>query len=215
MIVQPLRPLNPSLHAAYVAVLHPPAGKDPLPADQRQELDRLVARRNCAPAAEIDTIESAIVARTWWYAIRPDQIARDILRHWRWRSPLTVDQATVVLLAIAEAGYPITGNGAPDYPYEMAQAEGWSPPVRGEERERVLTAAARYWAEQATRHITYISLGDARGYQPRPVQYDQPGSMHPGQRAALTLGPASDTRSHAYMSRHTRRLLLVRDGGTD
>lgn len=206
MITQ-LRPLYPLLHAAYAAVLHP-TDKDPLPAAARLELDQLLARRNSAPEEEIDAIERAIVARTWWYAVQPDQVARDVLRHRGWRAPLTVERATVVLLAIAEAGYPITGNGAPDYAHDAGD-----PPVRGEERQRVLTAAARYWAEMATRHITYVSLGDARGYLPRPVQFDNPGSMHPGQRAALTLGPASDTRSHVYMRTHALRLLLVRDGG--
>lgn len=204
-----MRTLNPLLHAAYAAALHP-SDKDPLPAAARQELDQLLARRNDAPETEIDVIDRAIVARSWWYAVQPDQIARETLRHRGWRGPLTVEQATVVLLAIAEAGYPITGNGAPDYAHDAGD-----PPVRGEERERVLTAAARYWAEVATRHITYVSLGDARGFIPRPVQFDNPGSMHPAQHAALTLGPASDKRSHAYMRTHARRLLLVRDGGRE
>lgn len=207
-----LKPLNPQLHARYVGVLYPPTGNDRLPAAVRTELAQLLARRDSVrEESELDAIDRAIVARTWFYAIRPDEIARDVMRARGWRSPLTVEQATIVLLAIAEAGYPITGNGAPDYDYGSPDSE--LPPVRGEARQRVLSAAAAYWARRATQHITYVSLGDARGYQPRPVQYDQPGSMHPGQRAALTLGPASDRRSHDYMRRHARRLLLVRDEG--
>lgn len=202
--------LNPGLHARYTPVLYP-EGKDPLPPAERQELSSLLARRDSAPEDELDVIDRAIVARTWWYALQPDEIARDVLRERGWRSPLTVEQATTVLLAVAEAGYPITGNGAPEYDHGSPDAE--LPPVRGETRQRVLSAAAAYWARMAAGHITYVSLGDARGYQPRPVQYDQPGSMHPGQRSALTLGPASDRRSHEYMRRHARRLLLVRDEG--
>lgn len=205
-----MHPLNPTLHARYAPVLYP-AGRDPLPPAERQELGELLARRSAAPEDEIDAIDRAIVARTWWYALQPDEIARDVMHDRGWRSPLTVEQATTVLLAIAEAGYPIIGNGAPEYDYGSPDAE--LPPVRGEARERVLSAAAAYWARRATQHITYVSLGDARGYQPRPVQYDQPGSMHPGQRSALTLGPASDRRSHEYMRRHARRLVLVRDEG--
>lgn len=48
---------------------------------------------------------------------------------------------------------------------------------------------------------------------PRDVQVDEPGSMHPQQKAALTLGPADDIRNHDYMRRHTRLLLRVRGEG--
>jgi hypothetical protein len=130
---------------------------------------------------------------------------------------LTIDQAALVLAAIAEAGYPITGNGAPDYgevPNTGAPDYLDLYPVRGDERDRVLWEAARYWAKMASRHLTYVSLGDERGFLPRPVQHDQPGSMHPSQKAALTFGPEADRGdecdSHGYMRRHARRLILVR-----
>lgn len=206
-----LRALSPLLHAAYVPILQPTGrtGRDPLRPEERAELDALLARRDTErDESALDVIDRTIVARTWWYAIQPDEVARAVLRTHGWRSPLTVEQATLVVLAIAEAGYPIVGNGAPDYDYDSPDSE--LPPVRGEARQRVLPAAAAHWARMASQRITYVSFGDARGYMPRAVQYDEPGSMHPGQRSALCLGPAEDRRSHEYMRRHTRRLLLVR-----
>lgn len=203
----PLNPLNPLLHRMYtdrLAALVPD----------------LLARRGSCAEDEIDMIDREIVARTWWHVLRPDAIAADVLRHHGWRSPLTIEQATVVLTALGEAGYPITGNGAPDYVHgSVPHTDDYTElfPVRGPERDCVIWAAARYWAEAASHRLAYVSLGDARGMVPRPVQYDQPGSMHPGQRAALTLGPLADRSdecdSHGYMRRHCRRLLLVRVGG--
>jgi hypothetical protein len=197
----PLQPLNPTLHVAY--------------APRLALVPDLVARRNTCPETDLDLLDREIVARMWWHVVHPDEIARATLRYHRWRSPLTIEQATVVLAAIAEAGYPINGNGAPDYEHVPHTHDYLDLcPVRGAERDRVLWAAARYWATAAARHITYVSLGDARGMIPRPVQYDQPGSMHPMQRASLTLGPERDRGdecdSHGYMRRHTRRLVLVR-----
>lgn len=215
----PLRPLSPRMHARYAPVLWPSAdGTDPLPPDVRTRVTALVAELDSAAEERIDPIEREIVAATYWYALRPDEIARDVLQLHRWRSPLSVAQATLVLAAIGEAGYPIHGNGAPTYlwsPYGGSDPDLASPPTRGEERDRVIWSAAEYWARAASRHLTYVSLGDCRGYLPRPVQYDQPGSMHPQQRAALTFGPLRDRGdecdSHAYMRRHTRRLILVRE----
>jgi hypothetical protein len=220
MTTTPLHPLNPLLHAEYVAALTPVAGeRDPLPPHLRATVAALVARRNVAPEAELDAIDREIVDAMYWYALRPDDIARRTLDHHGWsrRHPLMLEQATVILAAIGEAGYPITGNGAPDYDDSIQHSgrwQEWHPPVRGPERDRVLWAAARYWAEAASRHLTYVSLGDCRGFLPRPVQYDQPAGMHPQQQAALTLGPARDRGdecgSHDYMRRHTRLLLLIR-----
>jgi hypothetical protein len=173
--------------------------------------------RTCADEDQLDAIDREIVARTWWRVLRPNEIARAVTRNFGWRSPVTIRQAAVILAACAEAGYPIIGNGAPDYPYgTVPETADGIPlyPVRGEARDRVLWSCARTWAERAARRLTYVSLGDARGYLPRPVQYDQPGSMHPGQRASLTLGPLADrgdaTDSTGYMRRHTRALILVR-----
>lgn len=202
--IQPLQPLNPMLHGAYAPLL------DEAPA-VRDAVRDLVRQRATAPDADLDVIDRAIVARSYWYVLRPDEIARQTLRaqHLPTRGPLMIAQATIVLAAIAEAGYPIAGNGAPEYADACVD-----PPVRGAERDRVIWAAAQYWAEAASRPLTYISLGDDRGYLPRPVQLDQPGGMDPKQRAALTLGPWADRgdqcNSHGYMRRHTRRLLLVR-----
>ena len=207
-----LKPLNPTLHAAYAPILAGEAKH--VPSELRAQLDELTAKRLTASDSELDAIDRAIVAIAWPCALRPNEIAREVIRHHGLPRVLSVGQAALVLAAIGEAGYPITGNGAPDY-YDrhasgaLATRSG-HPPVRGPERDEVLWAAALYWARMASQHITYVSLGDARGYGPRPVQYDQPGSMHPSQQASLTLGPAEDTRSHAYMRRHTRRLLLVR-----
>ena len=204
----PLRPLNPTLHSAYTEALFHSSAR--VPSAVLAGARALVERRNTAPEDEIERLDARIVEALWWYVLRPDEIARSTLRHhgWSGRRPLSIDQATVVLAAIGEAGYPIVGNGAPDF--DMAP-----PPTCGAERDRVLWAAAKHWATvAASRSHTYVSLGDARGYLPRPVQYDQPGSMDPTQRAALTLGPLVDrsreTRPHDYMRRHTRLLLLVR-----
>jgi len=207
-----LKPLNPTLHAAYAPIL---AGEAKyVPSELRAHLAELAAKRLTARDSELDAVDRTIVALAWPYALRPDEIAREVIRYHRLPRVLSVEQAALVIAAIGEAGYPITGNGAPDYYDRHASGalvtRSEHPPVRGPERDEVLWAAARYWARMASQHITYVSLGDARGYSPRPVQYDQPGSMHPGQRASLTLGPAEDTRSHAYMRKHTRRLLLVR-----
>lgn len=203
----PLRPLNPTLHSAYTeALFHSGAGVPPAVLAAARAL---VERRNTAPEDEIERLDARIVETLWWYVLRPDEIARSTLRHHGWsvRHPLSIDQATVVLAAIGEAGYPITGNGAADF-------ETAPPPTRGAQRDRVLWAAAKHWATvAASRSHTYVSLGDARGYLPRPVQYDQPGSMDPAQLAALTFGPAADRGdecgTHDYMRRHTRLLLLV------
>jgi hypothetical protein len=204
----PLRPLNPVMHRLYVPLL---TDDSSLRVDGRPRYRELVARRSAVAETDVDAIDREIVAITSWYVLRPNEIARDVMRHRGWRSPITIDQASVVIAAIAEAGYDITGNGAPDY--SDRRWNGWHPPVRGEERDRVVWSAARYWAEVASRTLTYVSLGDHRGYMPRSVQYDQPGSIHPSQLASLTLGPLSDRgREHGsvgYMRRHYRRLILV------
>jgi hypothetical protein len=207
----PLRPLNPALHAAYAGLPDKPR----LPSDVRHRLRDLCAARSADAEDALDQIDREIVRLAAWYVLRPDDIARATIAHHSLpRRVLSIDQATLVLAAIGEAGYPIAGNGAPDY-----EREHWDDPdpVRGEERDRVIWAAARHWATMASTHLTYVSLGDCRGWLPRPVQYDQPGGMHPSQRAALTFGPWADRgdpcNSHAYMRRHTRRLILVRAGG--
>lgn len=209
-----LHPLNPLLHAAYTPVVgwHPSEGNDPLPAEVRSRVRELLVGRGAAPEDLLDAIDREIVSLTWWYALRPDEIARATIAWQRLPSRvLSIEQATIVLAALGEAGYPLGGNSAPDYERTSYDAPD---PVRGPERDGVIWAAARHWAEMASRHATYVSLGDSRGFCPRAVQYDQPGSMHPGQQAALTFGPASDRgdecNSHGYMRRHTRRLLLVR-----
>jgi hypothetical protein len=198
-----LCPLNPLINRHYAAVMR--TGISHI----RGEVDALVAARSSCPEEEIDRIDRRLVAMTWWYAVRPEEIAKETLAVHGWRAPrLTVDQATLVLAAIGEAGYPITGNGAPDYAVPGDQD---LPPVRGAERDRVIWDAARYWAEMAAKPLSYVSLGDCRGYTPRTVQYDSPGGLHPAQQAALTLGSVDgDTSSHSYVRRHTRRLLLVR-----
>lgn len=205
--MQNLKPLNPLLHADYSAALSEP---HKLPAHVHQRVAELLGRRNTAPEEEIDKLDRELIASTWWYVIRPDEIAQRTIAHHNLPSPLTIDQATLVLAAIGEAGYPINGNGAPDYDRGYWEDPD---PVRGPERDRVIWSAARYWATAASRHLTYVSLGDCRGYCPRAVQYDQPGSMNPSQQAVLTLGPYADRDdecdSHGYMSRHTRLLLLV------
>lgn len=212
-------PLNPRLHPAYVRVLWPEPGKrDPLPPDVREEVDALLRKADTCPEEELEAVYAQIVSATWWYALRPDEIARRTIQHHglpRPGRPMTVAQAALVLAAIGEAGYPITGNGAPDYAWETRQRCGdpWleCPVLWGPERTAVIWAAAEYWARMAAEPLTYVSLGDCRGYLPRPVQYDQPGTMHPSQRAALTLGPWSEREAHDYVRRHTRLLLLVRD----
>lgn len=216
-MITPLKPLNPITHARYTPALFPASDtRDPLPSSVRAEVSRALEARASHYEDVVDVIDAHIVDLVWPYALRPDEIARDVLRVRKWSSPLTIDQATVVLAAIGEAGYPIAGNGAPDYGHWDARGSWVAPeyqPVRGDERDRVVWAAAKHWAQMASRPITYVSLGDCRGYCARPVQYDNPGSMHPGQRAALTFGPLADRGdecdSHGYMRRHARRLILV------
>jgi hypothetical protein len=203
-----LSPISPVMHPLYRDAIEPPA-RDPLPATVRARVAELLTRRNACPEAEVQAIDAEIVGITSWHVLRPDVIAADVIRaHSLPRTRLfTVDQAALVLAAIGEAGYPIAGNGAPDYrePGEFA-------PVAGPERDAVVWAAARYWAELASRRYTYVSLGDDRGFMPRQVQYDQPGSMNPSQQAALTFGPAvDDTNARDYMRRHTRMFIRVRE----
>lgn len=205
-IRQPLHPCNPMLHAAYVPLLDP----DPpatVPADVLARVRELTARRNTAPEDELDAIDTELVGRTYWYVLRPDEIARAIIGS-RWR--VSVEEATRILAACGEAGYDIAGNGAPEHAHRYPGDYGYPEyaPVRGAARDVVIWSAAEYWARMATQH-TYISLGDCHGFLPRPVQYDQPGEMHPVQQAALTFGPEPSV----YMRRHTRRLLVVRPGG--
>lgn len=190
-----LRPCNPMLHAAYTPLLDPD-GLRRLPGGEAAALRALYARRAMAPEQDLCAIDAEIVGRSYWYVLRPDEIARAIVGR-RWR--VGVAEATRILAACGEAGYDIAGNGAPQY-------EGPYLPTRGVDRDRLIWEAAHYWARAVTADITYISLGDCRGYLPRPVQYDQPGCMNPRQHAALTLGPAGD----AYARQHTRRLLVVR-----
>lgn len=205
-----LTPLNPTMHADYVAALDDPGR---LPGYVRARALDLLARRNVVSEDEVDAVDRELVDLLYWYVVRPDDVARRVLdlHGWSRRHPLTVEQATTVLAAIGEAGYPIAGNGAPEYPDPIQR-----PPVRGLERDCVVWAAARYWAEAAARRLMYVSLGDCRGFLPRAVQYDQPGSVHPMQRAALTFGPArGDSGSHDYVRRHCRLLLRVAPDGDD
>jgi len=209
--------LNPSLHPAYTVILHHlvPGQRDPLPPDVRKAVDALLRREATCPEEEVEQVLAEIVHHTWWYALRPDEIARKTIRYHHLPGPghpMTVAQATLVLAAIAEAGYPITGNGAPDYLYGRYEY----PPTRGKERDMVLWAAAEHWARMAAQPMTYVSLGDCRGWLPRPVQYDiGTATMDPMQRAAVTFGPWADRGdecgSHRNMRRHTRLLLLVRE----
>lgn len=201
-----MQPLDPILHPRYLDVLD---GHIAVPSDVRRQLTSLLAARAAADESAIDAIDRQIVAIAYYYAIDPTDIARRVIQTWRLpRRVLDVDQAALVFAALAEAGWPIWGNGAPDYP----DIDDWpaldAAPVRGPERHVVLWDAAHYWAEYATQDHTYVSVG---GNCPRPVQYDMPGGMWPGQYAALTFGPAhADTKERRYMRAHTRMLLRVR-----
>jgi hypothetical protein len=208
----PLRPLNPLLHPAYTAVLEPPIGRrDTLPPDVRASVRSLLERRNSADEAALDAIDRELVATLWWHALRPDTIARRVLQahHIPRRRPLSVEQATLIVAALGEAGYPVH-FGVPEYRLPFRPPS--PPPVRGPERDDIVWAAARYWAARAGHR--YISFGDRRGWLPRPVQYDESGTLHPLQRASLTLGPVTDWTgtSHDYVRAHTRLLLLVEAG---
>jgi len=209
----PLRPLNPLLHPAYAAVLEPAIGRrDVLPANVRASVRALMEQRNSAAEADLDRIDRELVASLWWYALRPDAIARRVLQahHIARRRPLSMTAAALIVAALGEAGYPIQ-LGVPEYRLPFRPA--YPPPVRGPERDAIVWAAARYWAARAGHR--YISFGDRRGWLPRPVQYDQSGTLHPLQRASLTLGPVTDLTgtSHDYVREHTRLLLLV--GGAE
>jgi hypothetical protein len=210
----PLKPLNPTLNAHYSRALDWRAsdGKDPLPTDVRARVNELLAARNCAAEDQIDAIDRALVTEMFYFVLRPDEIAKSVIVHHSLPQPvLTIAQATLILVALGEQGYPITGNGAPDHQRKSLDELD---PVRGEDRDRVIWGAASFWAEFASRHLTYVSIGDCRGYCPRAVQYDNPGGMNPSQRAALTFGPLADRGdecdSHGYMRKHTRKLLLVK-----
>ncbi len=199
----PLRPLNPMLHASYTDALFGSGAA--IPEKVRTQVRDYLALRNTAPEDEIERIDAQIVDALWWYVLRPDDIARRTLQYrgWSVRRILSISQATVVIAALAEDGYPICGGGAPDVDVRPQ-------PVSGYERERVLWQAAEYWARMAAEPATYVSFGDARGYMPRAVQYDEPGTVHQLQMAALTFGPASDLpNKRALMRRHTRLLLRV------
>jgi len=211
MYLQPLKPLNPFLHAAYTPWIGGSENKIPDP-EEAERLRALVERASSCPEEEIDKVHCEIVDLLWWYAVQPNVIAEAVLRRYGWRSPLTVDQAATVVAALGEAGFPVWGNGAPDFDYRAG------PTCRGEERERVIWGAAYHWANMAAGKgqgvPVYISFGDARGYVPRPVQYDMPGAVHPMQRAALTLGPVGHADSTNYMRSKTECMLLVaRKGG--
>jgi len=104
--------------AVYAAALfwRPGDGADPLPATIRTQVAALLAERDSAAEADIDAIDRKLVDATYYYVLRPDEIARRVIasQHLPPRV-LTVAQATLVLAALGESGYPITGNGAPDY----------------------------------------------------------------------------------------------------
>jgi hypothetical protein len=195
-----LHPLSPLMHPAYIAAM-----QSDLPEELSAEVRDLVSRRNTVPEDEIESIDGQLVARLYWYALRPDEIAARVMARHHLRSPVSVEDATLILAALGEAGYPIHGNGAPDYAGRRPRDPA---PVSGAERAQVIWSAAQYWASAAA-DGRYISLGDCRGYLPRPVQHDSPGQMHPMQRAALTLGP-THREGASYMRAHTRRLVLVR-----
>lgn len=194
-----IRPLNPVLHSAYADKI-------------KESVPSLLTRRAEAREDDLDLIDREIVARLWHQVLRPDEIAKSVLSDLNEGTEIvTVYQAALIVAALGEAGYPITGNGAPDYSDLPRTTDGYDLlPVRGRERSKILSDAAFYWANKATRPITYVSFGDCRGYMPRGVQYDQPGSMHPQQQASLTLGPYRGPSCNDYMKSHTRLLLLVR-----
>lgn len=201
--------MNPLIHSCYAPRL-------------TELVPDLVALRSSCREDEIDMIDRRIVAATWWLVLQPDNLARKILETQRWsvRHPISVAQAAFIILALGEAGFPITGNGAPDYPDDEVPYDlelGSLYPVRGSVRDRTLMEAARYWALMASKSYTYVSFGSSQGFTPRPVQYDQPGSMNPSQQASLTFGPLADRNdecdTHSYIRRHTRLLILVRPRG--
>jgi hypothetical protein len=84
------------------------------------------------------------------------------------------------------------------------------PEVRGQRRDAIVWASAAYWVTHATRR--YVSFADRRGWMPHVIQYNESGTMHPEQLAALTLGPVRDLigERHNHVRRNTRLLLLVR-----
>ena len=53
--------------------------------------------------------------------------------------------------------------------------------------------------------ITMLSLGG----NVRDIQYDQPGSMHPEQFAALMFVASEDLRRDHYIQRHAHRVVTV------
>lgn len=146
----PLKPLNPILNANYSRVIdwHASDGKDPLPPEVRMKVNQLIDARNCAAEDELDAIDRQLVAEMFYFVLRPNEIAKATIAHHQFGQVLTIEQATIVLAAIAEQGYPITGNGAPDYDRKSLDDLD---PVRGEERDRVIWEAARYWASFASR----------------------------------------------------------------
>lgn len=199
----PLRPCNPSLHAAYTRMLDDGSS---LPPALQESIRTLVQRSITASEEEAVEMEAEIVDRTYWYVLRPDQIARAIVgRRWRIREW----EAARILAACGEAGYDIRAP-IPQHPHTRYL------PTRGATRDQIIWESAEYWAAAAARdRYQYVSLGDCRGYLPRPVQHDMPGSMAPEQQAAITFGPASGEQAAAYMRRHTRRLFLVERAAAD
>lgn len=207
----PMQPLNPVLHAAYASALQPPIGRrDPLPPHVRQEVMELLQQRATVAAADLDLVDRKLVAALWWYVLRPDEIARRFLRYHRIRRPIAIAHATLVIAALGEAGYPVHA-GVPTYRLPATPSD--PPEVRGQRRDAIVWASAAYWARYATRR--YVSFADRRGWMPRVIQHDESGTMHPEQRAALTLGPVRDATGteHDYVRRHTRLLVLVRADG--
>lgn len=200
----PLAPLNPVTHPVYAESLVTQDGRG-LPSETRSAVLALLAQRNSCAEGEVAEVDARIVAATYWYVLRCDDIVRSAMkaRGWSVRHAITPEQAKVLIAALGEAGYPIASNGAPTYDPPRKY-----PPTSGEERDRVLWAAAEHWAKTA--QDMYVSFGDARGLLPRDVQYDWPGSMHPRQQAAVTFGPArARPEEPAYMRTHTRLLLRV------
>lgn len=146
-----IRPLSPLMHPAYLAAM-----QGDLPEEVSAEVRDLVSRRNTAPDDEIESIDGQLVDRLYWYALHPDEIAARVMARHHLRSPVSVEDATLILAALGEAGYPIHGNGAPDYAGRRPRDPA---PVSGAERAQVIWSAAQYWASVAAEG-RYVSLGD-------------------------------------------------------
>ncbi|MDZ4391173.1 MAG: hypothetical protein U0974_15730 [Gemmatimonadales bacterium] len=121
-------------------------------------------------------------------------------------------EAADLLLALAEAGLDLRNDCLPEtWDWVWKSGSGTALP---DQNPVQIERAAAAWADRV-RGIQVVSVLAHWCTPHGSVRYDEPGSMAPGQQAAVSLVSASQVgREHdpiTYLRRHADRVLVVAD----